>query len=66
MFNERELIDCLYAMFNSIKAITHNYTTYGLDGDGTVTDTNYEALWYTAKCTLMIENSSGSRIGVSR
>lgn len=66
MGNQKELVECLYSMFNSIKTLTHNSTTYGLDGDGTVTDTDYEALWYTAACTLLIENGAGSRIGVSR
>lgn len=66
MFNENEFIECLYGMFYSIYKLTNDGTTTGLDGDGTVTDTDYEALWYTACCTLLIQNRAGSTIGVSR
>lgn len=66
MFNQKELVDCLYNMFNGIYNLCANSTTWGLDGDGTVTDVTYASLWYTAALTLMIENSAGSKIGISR
>lgn len=66
MFNEAQLIECLYNMFYSIYKLTNDGTTTGLDGDGTVTDITYESLWYTAVCTLLIQNKAGSTIGISR
>jgi len=66
MFNQKELVDCLYNMFLGIYQLCADQTTTGLDVDGTVTGTNYTALWYTAVLTLMIENSRGSTIGISR
>ena len=61
--NNREFVDFLYKAVYSIYALTHDATTSGLDGDGTLTDTDYEALWYTANITLTVENSQGNRIG---
>ncbi len=59
-----ELVDLLYKMVNGIKILTTSDTALqGLDGDGTVTDTDYEALWYTATVLLTVENTSGNRIG---
>jgi len=66
MRREGELIECLYGMFKSIEQLTLDQTTSGLDGDATLADTNYYALWYTGNLTLMIENKQGNRIGVSR
>lgn len=60
---QRELVDWLYNAVNAIYLLTADGTTTGLDGDETVTDTNYEALWYTANITLTVENTKGSRIG---
>jgi len=37
-----------------------------LDDDGTVTDTNYEALWYTATILLRVEDTKGNVIGNDR
>jgi len=59
-------VDNLYNMFNAIYVLCTDGTTQGLDGDATVNDTNYAALWYTANLLLQIENSVGSTIGVSR
>jgi len=61
VLNQKEFVDWLYSLFNCIETLTEQ-----LDADGTVTDTNYEALWYTATCTLMIEDSKGNVLGVSR
>lgn len=61
--NNKQFIDFLYKAVYSIYALVTDQTTSGLDGDGTLTDTNYAALWYTANITLTVENSSGDRIG---
>jgi len=65
MFNQKHLVEILYKCFQSINLICADNTTTGLDGDS-YTDTDYNALCYTAICTLMIENGAGSRLGVSR
>lgn len=64
--NQKEIVEFLYNCFYSIYLLTHDGTSTGLDADGTLTDTDYNALWYTATLTLMIENSQGSQIGISR
>jgi len=66
MFNQKQLVEFLYNCFYSIYLLTADNTTTGCDADGTLTDTDYEALCYTAICILMIENGAGSQIGVSR
>ena len=53
-----QLIDLLYNMVDAIETLTEQ-----LDADGTVNDTNYEALWYTANITVKIENSQGNVLG---
>jgi len=53
-----ELIDLLYNMVDAIETLTEQ-----LDADGGVTDTTYEALWYTANITVKIENSQGNILG---
>lgn len=58
VMNQRQLIDFLYEILNCLETLTEK-----LDLDGTVTDTNYEALWYTATCTILVENSKGSVLG---
>ena len=58
VMNQRQLIDLLYEVLNCLKTLTEK-----LDLDGTVTDINYEALWYTATCTILVENSKGSVLG---
>jgi len=66
MFQQKQLVDFLYNCFFSIYTLTYAGTTVGCDSDGTLTDVDYCDLCYTAICTLMIENSKGSQIGVSR
>ena len=56
--NRKELVDLLYQIVNSIETMTEQ-----LDADGTVTDTDYEALWFTATVTMRVENSVGSVVG---
>lgn len=57
-FEVPELIDLLYNIVDAIETLTEQ-----LDADGGVTDTNYEALWYTANITVKIENSKGNLLG---
>jgi hypothetical protein len=59
--DDRNLVDLLYALVNVIYL-----TCSKLDADGTVSDTNYTALWYTANILLKIENSAGSTIGIAK
>ena len=61
IFNQKELVDLLY---NIVKA--WDVLLAKLDDDGTVTDTDYEALWYTATILLRVENAAGSVIGNDR
>jgi hypothetical protein len=56
--NQRELVDCLAAIVNSIDVLTQK-----LDADGTVTDTNYEALCDTAIILMQVRNSQESTYG---
>jgi hypothetical protein len=56
--NQKELVDCLAQIVNSIDVLTQK-----LDDDGTVTDTNYEALWDTAVILMQIEDSKGNVYG---
>jgi hypothetical protein len=66
LWDEKEIVEFLYNAVEFIHLLTSDETTSGLDGDGTVTDTNYEALWYTANITRVIENSASSTIGNAR
>jgi len=58
MTDQHHLIDCLAAIVNSIQVLTQL-----LDRDGTVTDTNYTALWYTAAILMVIEDCHGNQYG---
>lgn len=58
MHNQDQLIDLLYQIVNAIETLTEQ-----LDADGKVTDTNYEALWFTAKVTMHVQNSQGNVVG---
>ena len=58
MHNQDQLIDLLYQIVNAIETLTEK-----LDADGTVTDTNYEALWFTATVTMRVQNSQGNVVG---
>lgn len=51
-------LDLLYGIITSIQGIAAK-----LDDDGTVTDTNYEALCYTAICNCFIYDSRGNKAG---
>lgn len=66
VWDEAQIVEFLFNAVEFIHLLTGNGTTYGLDGDGTVTDTDYEALWYTAAIVRVIENSAGSTIGNAR
>jgi hypothetical protein len=54
----RQLVDILYCFAHSIDTLTKK-----LDLDGTVTDTNYHALWDTAVFLMQIEDSKGNLAG---
>lgn len=56
--DQKELVNLLYSIVDAIETLTEK-----LDLDGTVTDTDYEALWFTANVTLKIENSQGNLVG---
>jgi hypothetical protein len=58
VFNYDQLVDLLYQIVNSIETLTEQ-----LDADGTVTDTDYEALWFTATILMRVENSQGNVVG---
>lgn len=58
MTNQKELVDCLSQIINSLDVLTQK-----LDADGTVTDENYEALCDTAILLLQIEDSKGNVYG---
>jgi len=63
---EAQIVEFMYNAFEFIHLLTSNETTSGLDGDGTVTDTDYEELWYTDALDRVIMNSVGSTIGNAR
>ena len=65
MWNVGQLVEFLYNAINSINLLCTNNTSTGLDGDGTVTDTNYAALWYTANILMRVENGAGNTVGNS-
>lgn len=52
------LVDTYYNIVDAIETLTEQ-----LDADGTVTDTDYEALWFTANVLKRVENSQGSVVG---
>lgn len=52
------LVEVLYNIVDALETLTEQ-----LDADATVTDTNYEALWFTATILMRIGNSTGGVIG---
>lgn len=60
--DQKELVDLYYAFVKSIEDITE-----ALDALGAlavqVTDTDYEALWYTANITITVTDSTGHTAG---
>jgi hypothetical protein len=55
---DNELVEWFYNAINAIETLTEQ-----LDADGDVTDTNYEALWFTATILMRVENSQGNVLG---
>jgi len=53
--NDDTLIEWLYNVLDAISTLTAK-----LDADGTVTDTTYTSLWYTAAILLRVENKVGN------
>ena len=52
------IVEWLYDAVNAVETLTEL-----LDLDATLTDTNYEALWFTNNITLTVENNAGNRVG---
>ena len=55
--DDKGLLQCLYEILDSLETLCEQ-----LDGDS-LTDTNYEALCYTAKILHLVENSKGNTLG---
>ncbi len=53
-----KLVDWLYDAVDAVETLGEQ-----LDTDGTLTDTDYEALWFIAQIPLTVENSKGQRVG---
>jgi hypothetical protein len=58
IMNQKELVNLLAAIVNSIDVLTKK-----LDADGTVNSTDYEATYDTAIILMQIQNSAGSVYG---
>jgi hypothetical protein len=58
VMNQKELVEWYFNAVNAIETLTEK-----LDDDGTVTDTDYEALWFTAVIPMRVENGAGSVAG---
>lgn len=61
MFNQDKLVDLLYSIVDAIETLTEQ-----LDTDGATTpptDTDFEALWFTATVTMRVQNSAGNVVG---
>jgi len=56
--DRKMLLEWLYNAYNAIETLTEQ-----LDLDGTVTDTNYEALTYTVYQLINVENAAGNSLG---
>lgn len=56
--HDKILCDLFYDLINAWETLCEK-----LDADGTVTDTDYEALWYTATVLMRVENCQGNVLG---
>ena len=56
--NDNQLVEFFYNAVNAIETLTEQ-----LDLDGTVTDTTYESLWFTAVILTRVENGAGNVVG---
>lgn len=56
--SQKDLVDLLYMLTASLTGLCQK-----LDADGGVTDTNYNALCYTALMTILVEDSKANRAG---
>ena len=56
--SDAALLELLYDIFNALETLTEQ-----LDADGGVTDTDYEALCYTAKILKNVTNQDGNTLG---
>lgn len=57
-FHQDKIVDALYFILDGIETFCEQ-----ADTDAAPNDSNYEALWFTANCTLTVENSAGNRVG---
>lgn len=55
---ESILVEVFYNLVDAIETLTEK-----LDADTGVTDTNYEALWFTATILMRVQNSVGTVVG---
>jgi hypothetical protein len=55
---QKELTELLYQIVDAWETLCEK-----LDLDGTVTDTTYESLWFTATFTMKITNGAGNTVG---
>jgi hypothetical protein len=55
---ESILVEVFYNLVDAIETLTEQ-----LDADAGVTDTNYEALWFTATILMRVQNSAGNAVG---
>lgn len=56
--SQKDLVDLLYMLTASLTGLCQK-----LDADGGVTDTDYNALCYTALMTILVEDSKANRAG---
>lgn len=56
--DQKHLVDLLYMFVNAWETLCEQ-----LDADAGVTDTNYEALWFTATITLKVRDCQGNIVG---
>ena len=56
--NQKELVDIICNILDALETMTEQ-----LDADGTVTDTDYEALWFTATILMRVQDSLGLYAG---
>lgn len=55
---ESILVEVFYNLVDAIETLTEK-----LDADAGVTDTNYEALWFTETILMRVQNSAGNAVG---
>ncbi|MFA6290185.1 MAG: hypothetical protein WC637_00310 [Victivallales bacterium] len=59
--DQKQLVDLLYAIVDSIETLTEKLDTDA--GTTPPTDTDYEALWFTATILMRVQSSAGNVVG---